>query len=237
MSKPIYLSVIVPVHNEERRLDRCVDELTRELKDYPAEIVFVNNGSHDRTGPMIEQYSRTVPRVRAIQLFDRGKGLAVRAGMLAASGYYRYMCDVDLSTPASEIHRFLEFGHRADIVIGSREIDHSQTTTSLPRRVIGRAFHALVEGVLPRIHDTQCGFKLFRNNAARFLFENSTVNGMAFDVEVLSLAMMAGFSIEEIAVPWVIDRDSRVRLGVDSLDMLLDVLELRMRRARVAVSA
>jgi dolichyl-phosphate beta-glucosyltransferase len=232
MKKPIYLSVIVPVHNEARRLERCMSLLIPDISQYLHEIILVDNGSTDDTPRLCEQATRIYPHVRTICLDERGKGLAVRTGMLAAQGWYRYMCDCDLSTPASEIHRFIVQCRKYDVVIGSREKDRTQVSAALSRRIIGRSFHQVVAGILPNISDTQCGFKMFRDYVAMRIFEQCRVDGMAFDVEALKLASLLRYSIHEMPVPWVHDADSRVRMGSDSLEMLLDVLSLYGRSVK-----
>lgn len=232
MKNSIYLSVIVPVFNEEARIERCIEQLIPHASRYHCEIIFVDNGSTDRTLDMLDVASTIYRPVRIASIPERGKGAAVRYGMLAASGRYRFMCDVDLSTPAREIHRFLEFARLNDVVIGSREVHPEGTKTSWKRRMIGRAFHRVVRSLVPGVQDTQCGFKMFRDYAAIKIFEQVTISGMAFDVQALHLALDAGFSVAEIAVPWVNDPRSQVRLVEDSLQMLWDVVKLRYRTDR-----
>lgn len=234
MKSPIYLSVIVPVYNEQARLERCVEALVHEAQLYRSEIIFVDNASLDETPRLLEQAARCYPSLRVIRLPRRGKGYAVREGMLAATGRYRYMCDVDLSTPAHEVHRFLEYARRFDVVIGSREVDPKQTQTSFKRRVMGRIFHAIVSDLAPGVKDTQCGFKMFRDYAAKAIFERVTVMGWAFDVEVLYLTQQLRFSLRELAVPWFNDADSRVRVVGDSLEMLWDVSQIKTTHAKSA---
>lgn len=234
MNIPTYLSIIVPVHNEQARLENCIEQLMQFAECYKTEIIIVDNGSTDDTLGMANLFARIYPPVKVCRLEQRGKGLAVRTGMLAALGRYRYMCDVDLSTPASELYRFLEFARIDDVVIGSREQLGSQVSTTEKRRMIGRLFHSLVRGLVPGIKDTQCGFKMFRDYAAIKIFENATVNGMAFDVEALYLARLFGFRVYEIPVSWTHNADSRVNLFVDSLDMLWDVMRLKMQSPQLA---
>ncbi len=232
MNIPMYLSVIVPVYNEERRIERCLDTLIPELSAYKSEILLVDNGSHDKTPQMVDLAARVYPGVRALHLRQRGKGFAVRTGMLAACGRYRYMCDVDLSTPANEIHRFLEFSRQYDVVIGSREITPETTRTDFRRRFMGRVFHALVSDLVPGVRDTQCGFKMFRDYAASAIFSSVSTMGWAFDVEALYLATTMGYEIKEIAVPWTHDEDSRVRVVGDSLEMLWDISQIKAVHAK-----
>lgn len=231
-TKP-YISVIVPLYNEQRRLERCLDELHAELTGmYKYEVILVDNASLDQTPMMADLASRTFPSTRAIHLPRKGKGYAVREGMLAADGHYRYMCDVDLSTPAEEVHRFIEYARRFDIVIGSREVKPELTHTDIRRKITGRVFHSLVHDLVPGIRDTQCGFKIFRDYAAKQIFENVTIMGWAFDVEVLYLAHLFGFGVHELPVPWTHDADSRVNMLPDSLEMLYDISQIKPMHAR-----
>lgn len=231
MKVPMYLSVIVPLHNEETKLQSCIDQLVSELNNrYEYEIILVENGSLDNTRKLCELASRVYPHVKYIHLRERGKGFAVRTGMLAATGRYRYMADVDLATPASEIHRFLEFARTYDVVIGSREKDRRHVVTSIPRRAIGRLIHQAVQDVVPGILDTQCGFKMFRDYAANEIFGQARINSVAFDVEALQLARLLHYRIKEIAVPWVEHGDSRMRF-MDGIDFLFDVFSLYGRKA------
>lgn len=229
MNKPTYLSIIVPVHNEERRISDFLNEMLPHAKQYYHEIIFVNNGSTDATEHVLDTARSMYSSIQVMTLDERGKGAAVRAGMLQAVGRYRYMCDVDLSTPAMMVHEFLRCALKRDVVIGSREVLPRQTQTTSTRRFIGRTFHRLVHSLVPGVFDTQCGFKMFRDYAAQSIFERVTITGMAFDVQVLHLAQSLGYSIEEMSVPWVHDPNSRVRLVDDSLEMLLDVIRLKLR--------
>lgn len=233
MIKPVYLSVIVPLHNEQDRLEQCIERLIPHVSRYNWELILVDNGSTDRTWSMCQIASTIYNRMKVIHLDERGKGLAVRTGMLAASGRYRYMCDVDLSTPPKEIHRFIEKVRVYDVVIGSRELDRATVKTTPLRRFVGRAFHRLVSALVPGVQDTQCGFKMFRDYAALQIFSNATIDGMAFDVEALHLAMQGGYSVHEIPVTWAHDPSSRVRMVEDSFEMFVDVLALSARRVMV----
>lgn len=224
-----YISVIIPAHNEERRLANCLEEVIPFLStNYPSihEIIIVDNGSTDDTFSIARAYSYTYAGIAAISIPLRGKGLAVKRGMLFAEGRYRLMCDVDLSTPIECLLEFMALRKKYDVIIGSREVTPSLVKTPLKRRVIGRAFHALVNGLVPGVLDTQCGFKLFSDVAARAIFGSLQLPGMAFDVEALYLAKLMGFRVAEHAVPWEHNPDSRVRLLWDSLDMAKDVISI-----------
>jgi dolichyl-phosphate beta-glucosyltransferase len=234
-----YLSVIIPAHNEERRLPGCLDATIKYLfrTSYQYEIIVVENGSTDNTWAVCEKYRRTYGHFFPLRLAERGKGAAVRAGMLSAGGRYRLFMDCDLSTPLIEIARALELIRSNDIVIGSRELDRSQVRTTFLRRIIGRIFQEMITDLVPDIYDTQCGFKMFRDYAARDLFEEQKLTGLAFDVEILWLAKLLGYKIYEMPIQWTHDRDSRVRLVRDSLSMLWDVINIPVRHVNVKLPA
>jgi dolichyl-phosphate beta-glucosyltransferase len=220
------LSVVVPLYNEIGRLGRCmtalVNQLSVNLVNY--EIILVSNGCTDGTIGLAEWYAGINPRVRALSIPERGKGAAVRSGMLAARGRLVYMCDVDLSTPVKEIARFSELmSYGFDVVIGSREVRRELVQATVKRRLIGRAFHLLTAVLVPGVQDTQCGFKMFTRQAARAIFAECKIDGLAFDVEALHLAQRMGYTIYEMPVQWEHDADSRVRLVGDSAQMLKDV--------------
>lgn len=236
MNDQPYLSVIIPVHNEEKRLKNCLDNTIRYLhaRGYPYEIIVVDNGSTDETWEICEAYY-PYAHYFPIHMAQRGKGLAVQAGMLYAHGRYRLMMDCDLSTPLFEIPKALTHMPENDIVIGSRELEPSLVHTTLKRRVIGRVFHSLVTDLVPNVQDTQCGFKMFRDWCALDLFNRQKLTGMAFDVELLWLARMLRYSVYEMPVAWTNNADSRVRLFGDSFQMLWDVINLPVYHSRIKV--
>jgi glycosyltransferase involved in cell wall biosynthesis len=223
------ISVIIPVHNEESRLANCLEQVIPFLSTHYQgrhEVIIVDNGSTDDTLKIAKAYVNSYDNVSAYSIPLRGKGIAIKKGMLYAEGLYRYMCDVDLSTPISALPEFLTMGVLFDVVIGSRELKPAQVQTTAMRRAVGRAFHLLVNDLVPGVLDTQCGFKLFRDTAARAIFGALQLPGMAFDVEALYLARLMGFSVGEIPVQWEHNPDSRVRLLWDSLEMARDVISI-----------
>ncbi len=231
MSEP-FLSIIIPAHNEERRLPWALEQIDRFLRtwDRSAEVIVVENGSTDRTAEIAEAFARDHLYVRLIREPRRGKGLAVRWGMRAARGRYRYICDADLSTPIEEVVKFLPPQLDGfDIAIGSREAPGARRIGEpLYRHVIGRVFNAIVRLLaLPDFQDTQCGFKMFRAEVAEDLFRVQQLDGMSFDVEVLFIAWQRGYRIVEVPVTWHFNPESRVRLFRDSLNMLRDLLRIR----------
>lgn len=237
MSKAPFLSIVIPAHNEEHRLPRSLELVLAFLREQPYafDIWVVENGSTDATLAVAQSYAARHPEVHVLHSDRRGKGLAVRMGMLAAQGAYRFLCDADLSMPIEQLPRFLPPAITdADIVIGSREapgaIRYHEPTY---RHWIGRAFNWLVRlTLLPGLQDTQCGFKCFRGPVAEDLFHVQRLDGMSFDVEVLYIAHLRGYRIREIGIPWYFDPDSRVRLVQDSLRMGWDILTIRRNALR-----
>lgn len=228
MKRVPFVSVIIPVHNEARRLGSALEKIIHFLStryQYTHEIIIVDNGSTDDTRMIAQCYVNTYQHVFALSLPMRGKGIAIKKGMLFAKGRFRYMCDVDLSTPIETLPDFLVLAKSFDVVIGSRELRRGLVKTTLARRVIGRVFHLLVNDLVPGVLDTQCGFKLFRDIAAETIFGRLQLPGMAFDVEALYLARLLGYRVAEMPVEWQHNSDSRVRVW-DAFEMARDVASI-----------
>ena len=235
MSAP-FLSIVLPAHNEEGRLPATLDELDAFIAQqaYACEVVVVENGSHDRTLELAQNLAAQRPYLRVIHEERRGKGLAVKTGMLAARGTYRIFCDVDFSMPVPEINRFIPpMLPDSQVAIGSREAPGSvRYHEPYLRHLSGRVFNTLVRWIaMPGIQDTQCGFKCFRGDIAEEVFPLQTINGWTFDVEVLFIARQRGYRITEVGIPWYFNPGSKVRLLRDSWYMLLDLIQIR-RNAR-----
>ena len=227
-----FLSIIIPAHNEESRLSKTLDEILQfsNTRAFRTEIIVVENASVDRTLEIAREYARTNPSIRVIHEDLPGKGLAVKTGMLAAGGDYRFICDADLSMPAGEISRFLPPALTGvDIGIASREAPGAVRYNEPPlRHFVGRVFNTLVRIiVLHHLQDTQCGFKCFNRKAAETLFPLQTLHGWTFDVEILAIAQKLGFKIAEVPIPWYYHGDSKVRVVRDSLKMARDLFRIR----------
>jgi dolichyl-phosphate beta-glucosyltransferase len=227
------LSVIIPCYNERTRLRRTIDDVTAwaARRGRAVDIVVVDDGSTDGTAELAASWAATVPALRVVALpRNRGKGAAVREGMLAARGERRAFVDADGAVPFEDIdllERALDEG--ADVAVASRVVDTSKIEARAHRQFLGFFFRALVRALLVRtVDDTQCGFKLFRDGAATALFAEQLVPDFAFDVEVLARAERMGLHVAEIAVRWREQPGSKVRVLRDGLKMASDVLRLRL---------
>jgi glycosyltransferase involved in cell wall biosynthesis len=238
LSLPL-LSIIIPAHNEENRLPRSLEQVFDFLaqQSYEAEVLVVENGSRDRTYEIAEGFARTHKNMIVLQEAGRGKGLAVRRGMLEATGEYRFMCDADLSMPIEEINKFLPPVIKDyDIAIGSREIAGAvRYDEPFYRHLGGRLINAIIRLlILPGLQDTQCGFKCFKAAAAERLFKCQTLTGWSFDVELLYIAHRLGYKTVEVPIDWYYMSESKVNAVRDALHMVSDIFLIRdnARRGR-----
>lgn len=230
--------MVIPALNEAQRLPRTLQRLRDYLnrQRYTWEIIVVSNGSTDGTEQVVEEFARDCPNVCVISLAERGKGRALKVGALRSCGSVVFLCDADLSMPPETLSAFLRVLEGADVVAGSREGKGARRYNEpRHRHIMGRVFNWLVQMLaVPGIQDTQCGFKALRSEAARDLFEQQLLTGFGFDVELLYLARKYGYRVRELGIPWYFDADTRVRAGVDTINMLREVLMLRVRDARGA---
>jgi dolichyl-phosphate beta-glucosyltransferase len=229
-------SLVIPAYNEAARLPATLQRACAYLDAQfsSSEIIVVDDGSSDETTRVAEATLAGRPRARVLTFPEnRGKGAAVRAGMLASSGGDVLFSDADFSTPIEEESRLraaLDVG--ADIAIGSRAEAESRITQrqGILRESMGRTFNVLIRLLgLSRFRDTQCGFKMFRREAAQEIFPETRLNRFAFDVEILFLAERLGFRIAAVPVEWRDDPASRVHMIRDSARMILEVLRIRCR--------
>ncbi len=222
----------MPAHNEEFRLPPSLAKIDAFLHTQPfsAEIIIVENGSSDRTAEVARAFAAEHPYVKVLEVATRGKGLAVKAGMLAAVGDFRFICDVDLSMPIEELTRFLPPNSDGyDILIATREGEGAQRVGEPEyRHIMGRINNLIIKlTAVPDFQDTQCGFKLFTRRAAEDLFGVQRMTGIGFDVELLFIARKRGYRVREVPITWYYDPDSRMRLVEDSLHILQEIWEIR----------
>jgi dolichyl-phosphate beta-glucosyltransferase len=229
---PPLLSIIIPAHNEENRLPRSLEQVFAFLatQSYEAEVLVVENGSTDRTLEMAQDYLARHSNLRVLHEPGRGKGLAVRRGMLEARGQYRFMCDADLSMPIEEVNKFLPPQQSGfDVAIGSREVRGAvRYDEPFYRHFGGRLINFLIRVlILPRLQDTQCGFKCFHAEVAEDLFGRQLMDGWSFDIEVLYLAEQSGYKIAEVPVHWYYRPESKVSAMRDAYRMVSDIFQIR----------
>jgi glycosyltransferase involved in cell wall biosynthesis len=239
----VVISVVVPAYNEERRLGPSVEAICRYFdgRDPAWELIIVNDGSTDRTGEVMAAAARTDSRIRLLgSATNRGKGHAVRLGVLASCGEQVLICDADLATPIEEVEPLAKALAEGNLVaIGSRAAPMAQIAVSQGRlrESVGRLGNRLIRLLaVPGIADTQCGFKLFDGVAARTVFAQARLDGWGFDFEILYLCGRAGWSIAEVPVRWAHQPDSKVR-PVDYLHVLGDLLRVRLLHRRTKASA
>ena len=231
MSEPL-LTIIVPAYNEERRLPKTLPQIVAfaEAQPYPVEVLVVDNASTDRTAEIAREIAAAHPVVSLLYQPVRGKGAAVRKGMFAGRGAYLFICDADLAMPVEEIVKFLPPAlSDYDIAIASREAPGAvRYNEPWYRHLTGRVFNLIVRLLaVPGVQDTQCGFKCFRREVARDLFSLQTIDGWAFDVEVLHAARRRGYRLVEVPIRWYYGEGSRVHLLRDSWAMFREVLRIR----------
>ena len=235
------ISIVIPAYNEGRRLGASLDAVLRYLASRrfsPYEVVVVDDGSTDDTVEVVERCRAAHPEVRLLRNpGNRGKGYAVRHGMLEATGDWILFSDADLSAPIEQLDQLLEAATRehASVAIGSRALDRSLIAVhqSPFRENAGRVFNLLVRLLagLP-FWDTQCGFKLFERHAAREVFRRQRIERFGFDAEALYIARKLGFASLEAPVRWSHSEGTKVRMLRDSLNMFLDLARIRWNDLR-----
>jgi dolichyl-phosphate beta-glucosyltransferase len=233
------LSLILPAYNEQARLPFTLAEINAYVcaEQLDCDVIVVDNGSHDATSAVVQQAMQRFPTLRLLRTDRRGKGLAVRTGMLAARGDVAVFADADLSWPVEELSRFSALvDDRTPIVIGSREGSGARRIGEpVYRHVMGRVFNRVVQAfAVPGVEDSQCGFKAFRLDVAQAIFGRQRIDGFGFDVEVLYLARRFGFGVRIVPLRWEHKENSRVAPVRDTLGMLSDVARVRVNDWRGA---
>jgi glycosyltransferase involved in cell wall biosynthesis len=242
------LSLVIPAYNEALRIQQTLDTAWSYLhqQPYESEIVLVDDGSLDATAALAHDFASSHPGTRVLTIPHGGKAAAVRAGMLASHGDLVAFSDADLATPITYLEPFRAAAlNGADVVIGSREGSGAQRLGEpVYRHLMGRVFNLFVRAtVLPSIQDTQCGFKLFRRQAAQRILSRARlyaspddpVHGprvTAFDVELLVIARRLGYRIETIPVVWTYGSMSKVNPVSDTLTNIRDVLRVKWNDLR-----
>lgn len=225
------LSLVIPAYNEETRILSPLQEAQKYLDEsnLTYEIIVVDDGSSDNTCKVITD---NFPNVRLIrQDNNKGKGAAVRRGMLEAKGEICLFSDADFSTPIYELQKVLKtIPEKAEIFVGSRALDYSMIKEHQPwhREFMGKTYNKFVQAiVLKGIKDTQCGFKAFTKEAAVNVFSSSKIDGFGFDIEALYLARKMGYTLAEVPVEWYNDERSTVSPIKDSLRMFFELFKIK----------
>jgi glycosyltransferase involved in cell wall biosynthesis len=232
------LSIIIPSFNEELRLPASLEKIASYIlnKRPNTEVIVVDDGSMDRTAAIAESWREKIPQLRVLSNgSNRGKGFSVRHGSLEARGDVILFTDADLSSPIEEGEKLFAALQSHDVAIGSRGVDRSliEAHQSPFREFAGIVFNRIVRVTLrlPFV-DTQCGFKAFRRERCRIIFEQQTIERFGFDPELLYLARHHGLSIIEVPVRWAHSPVTRVNMLRDSVGMFLDVFVIRWNALR-----
>lgn len=243
-----YLSIVVPAYNEASRLPATLERIAEYLstRDFSYELIVVDDGSKDKTREMVREFQTRFDWLRLLtydelngRVANRGKGFAVRQGVLHAQGRDVLFSDADLSTPIEEIERLLPPISRGDcdITIASRALPESNLSVHQPwyREWMGRTFNRFVQRVIHTdIVDTQCGFKAFRGDAAKRIFRLAQIDGFGFDTEILWLAQKFNLRVREIPVTWHHKDDSRVNPLSAPFSMMSELVQVRLNDLRGA---
>jgi dolichyl-phosphate beta-glucosyltransferase len=230
----MHLSVIVPAYNEEKRIEKTLISINNFLskQNYNYEIIVVNDGSRDKTLEIVESLKLKIKNLEIINnKKNRGKGYAVRQGLLKAKGDYRLFTDADNSTPIEEVKNFLaSLQKKYDIAIASRNMNGSIINNPQPfyRKFLGKIYSLLARLIvgLWEIKDTQCGFKLFRADVANNILPLCKINGWAFDSEILIIAKKSGYKIKEIPITWTNNLQTKLQLN-GMMKMAFDLFKIR----------
>lgn len=235
MATSKFLSIIIPLYNEEKRLFN-LKNIYRFLKNkkFNWEIILVDDGSVDKTLKIIKQMIK-INKYRNTQIIsysqNRGKGYAVKSGMLKARGDYQLFLDIDLSTPIEEFDKFLPLLEKFDIIIGSRRKSGARVIIRQPRirEKLGKGFTKLSQIVLQlKTTDFTCGFKCFSRTSANKIFTCQKISSWSFDSEILFLAKKFRYNVKEVPVKWSNDPKSRVKFPQDIVNSLIDLLTIRL---------
>jgi dolichyl-phosphate beta-glucosyltransferase len=232
------ISIVIPAYNEAKRLPVTLKKITQFFNRYqmPVEVLCVVEKSQDNTLRLSRQVVDGDPRFQVIDnMVQRGKGYAVRTGMLRAKGEIVFYTDADLSTPIYEVINFLDFLLRnpgIEILIGNRRktSDHVPKGQKFPRKAAGLIFAQLVKQLTGiDVEDSQAGFKAFRSSANKEIFSKASIDGFAFDVEVLLLAKRLHYQVHSVPIDWINDANSKVNLIIDSFRTIKDIAFVKKR--------
>lgn len=231
----VFLSVIIPAYNEERRIGKTLAAIRQYLdrQDYEYKVVVSDDGSRDTTIPIVQVIQEGWKQLQLVQApYNQGKGAAVKRAMLDARGKYLLFTDADSSTPIEEIEKLLPHIQDYEIVFGSRHCPgaHVHISQAWYRILLSRLSNLLIRFMaVPGVYDTQCGFKLFERNAGKNVFANVTLDRFGFDFEALMIARRLKYRMKEVGINWYNDEESKVRTGREAIRTLMDLFRVRWR--------
>ncbi|MBW2983484.1 glycosyltransferase family 2 protein [Candidatus Woesearchaeota archaeon] len=227
------ISVVIPAYNEENRIKKSIIKIIAYLENNfgKYEILVVDDGSTDSTHRTISELNNSNISILRNKK-NKGKGHSIKKGVLSAEYELILVTDADLSTPIEELGKFIKYIKQGyDVVFGSRNLKGSKIKESQPfyRQLMGKTFPLLVNIITSlKFKDTQCGFKLFKNQAAKEIFNRQTIDGFAFDAEILFIANNLKYRIKEAPVVWSNSKESKVSPIKDSIKMFVDILKIRL---------
>ncbi len=225
-----YLSLIIPAYNEAKRLPPTLVDINKYLEkiNFEYEIIVVDNNSKDATSEVVERLSHIIKNLELVKLEAKGKGLAVKEGMLKATGEYRAFTDADNSISFDQIINALKhFSGDVDVVIGSRDVKGAHENQVWYRRLAGNIGNLIIQTLLlPGLWDTQCPLKIFKAEVAEKVFSVSKIKHWGFDVEILSLAKKMGYKIKEIPAVFISAPGSGIK-PITYIYVLLEVLKIK----------
>lgn len=233
-TKSPYLSIIIPVYNEHSRIQKLsavIDYL--KTQDFTWEVLVVNDGSKDDTLKVLNSIPKPPSVIVISYPTNRGKGYAIKTGMLQASGVYRLFMDIDLSTPIQEFEKFKPLLSQNPILIATRKTSNAQLIKHQPllRELLGKAFTNLSKFILGvNVSDFTCGFKCFSKDAAILIFSKATIERWGFDSEILYIATINQIPIREVPVSWENDPSSKVKFPQDLIRSLTDLITIKLNR-------
>lgn len=229
------LSVIIPAYNEGRRIEKTLGILFNYFKekDYDYEVIVVDDGSTDDT--ILKAQSSALAKNNKLKIVtnpgNKGKGYAIKNGIMHSHAEYILFTDADMSTPVEELDNMLGYVKQGyDIVIGSRDVEGSRVVLHQPwhREIMGKTFNLIVKAfLLKEFNDTQCGFKLFKGDIAREIAKDMRIDGFAFDVEMLYMARMRNYKVKELGVKWENSPESKVKILHSPISMFFDLFKIK----------
>jgi dolichyl-phosphate beta-glucosyltransferase len=231
--KNFYLSVVIPAYNEEKRISTILQAILdfEKTKTFQIQTIVVVDASPDRTAEVAKSFIGKISNLTVIEgKVNKGKGGAVQEGMLTAQGEYILFADADNSTPIEQVDKLLKYSEKNEVVIGSRYCKGGKLAIPQPitRRFGSRVLNLIIQALaIPGIRDTQCGFKMFSNRAAKEIFQHQTIFDFSFDIEILAIAKKLGYKIKETGITWYDNPHSTVNPLKDGVRMIKDAWRVR----------